>query len=427
MSDPTSKKTATLRPPMIAAGSILAGLLAAAVLVALGGAAPQEHIVIAAALAGFACGWALLAGLSARFTDRPQRWAAVAAGAMALTAFALIVLAPGAAALSTLGWIWPPLLIALVAWMTRRARRDQPSRSARRLLYPVFAVLALCGAGGAYETLSRSTNTAVADTTGHRLVDVGGHRLDIRCIGSGSPTVVLEPGLAESAWTMARWVAPDVARTTRVCAYDHVGHGRSDTVGERRTDAARDLHVLLRRSGIAGPYVIAGHSLGGAFALSYTHRYPAEVAGVVLLDSMHPQQNNALAAMDPLLALVPTLARTGLGRLLFDSRNGEPVAQARQLVRDIAAIPAELNRAAKVTSLGHRPLAVVTAGGGYQAGWVAHQDQLASLSSDTEHRIVAGSTHGSLIDDRADAAHSSRAIRDVVRAARRSGGHLGAA
>jgi pimeloyl-ACP methyl ester carboxylesterase len=221
---------------------------------------------------------------------------------------------------------------------------------------------------------------------------------------------------------MARWIAPAVARTTRICVYDRAGHGRSETAPGKNADAARDLHVMLQRRHIPGPYVIAGHSLGGAFALSYTDRYPADVAGLALLDSMHPQQTNAFAGMDPLLALVPTLARTGLGRLLFDPKYGEPVAQAREFARDVAAMPAELSRAAKLTSLGNRPLAVVTAGKGYQPGWLGHQRELAELSSNTHQVIVAGSTHQSLIDDRADAARSSQAIRDVVHAVRSSGG-----
>jgi pimeloyl-ACP methyl ester carboxylesterase len=407
---------------MIAAGSVLAGLLAAAALVALFGAAAQEHTTTAAILLGFAFGWALLAGLSTRFSERPQRWAAVPAAAMALTALALIVLAPDAAALSTLGWIWPPLLIALVVWMTLHARRDEPSRSARWLLYPVFAILALTAGGGAYETLRGSTDAAVADGTGHRLIDVGTHRLDIRCIGSGNPTVVLEPGLGESAAAMARWIAPEVARSTRVCVYDQAGHGRSDAGPGDRADAARDLHLLLARRGIPAPYVIAGHSLGGAYALSYTHRYPAQVAGIVLLDSMHPQQTNAFAGMAPLLAVIPTLARTGLARLLVDPKDGSPLAQARQFALDVAHMPAELSRAAELTSLGDRPLGVITAGRGNQAGWVAHQDQLAALSTNSQHRTVAGSTHDSLTGDKTDAADSSQAIRDVVHAVRESGG-----
>lgn len=407
-------------PALIAAGSILGGLLAAIAFIVVFATAAQEYTAIAATLAGFACGWALLAGLSSRYSASPQGWAAVPAIAMALSALALVVLAPSPAALSSLGWVWPALLLALVVWMTPQTRRRQPSRSARWLLYTVFAVLALTAVGGAYERLGASGDSG-ADGTGHRLVDVGTHRLDIRCTGSGDPTVVLEPGLGEPAAAMARWIAPDVARTTRVCVYDQAGHGRSDPAPGDRADAARDLHVLLKRRHITAPYVLAGHSLGGAFALSYTDRYPAQVAGVVLLDSMHPRQTNAFAGMDPLLALVPTLARAGLGRLLFDPEDGDPVTQARQLALDIAAMPAQLDRAAKLTTLDDRPLGVVTAGRDTQAGWKAQQAQLAALSSNGDHRIVAGSTHASLTQDRRDAARSSEAIRDVVNAVRRSG------
>jgi pimeloyl-ACP methyl ester carboxylesterase len=411
---------AGLRSTLIVTGSILSGLLAAIALVALPFAGDSEHAITAAILLGFAIGWALLAALSTRLTDRPQRWAAAPAAAMALTAAGLVILAPGNAALTTLSWIWPPVLLTGVVWMTLRVRRQTTGRSGLWPLYPVFAILALAAAGGAYETLSNAADSAVADAPGHRLVDVGGHRLDIRCTGSGSPTVVLEPGLGESASSMARWIAPDVARTTRICVYDQAGHGRSDAAAGNHADAARDLHVLLARRHIPGPYVLVGHSLGGAFALSYAHRYPKQVAGLVLLDSMHPQQTNAFAGMGPLLAVVPTLARTGIARLLFDAKDGNPIKQARQIVRDIADMPAELNRAANVTTLGDRPLAVITAGRDYQTGWLAHQSELAKLSRNSEHRIVVGSTHTSLIDDKNDAAQSSRAIRDIVRAARKS-------
>jgi hypothetical protein len=85
-------------------------------------------------------------------------------------------------------------------------------------------------------------------------------------------------------------------------------------------------------------------------------------------------------------------------------------------------MPGELNRAAKLTSLRDRPLAVVTAGTGYAPEWRAEQNDLARLSSNSTHRTVAGATHASLVDDRHDAAQSSRAIRDVVRAVRKDHG-----
>jgi pimeloyl-ACP methyl ester carboxylesterase len=173
---------------------------------------------------------------------------------------------------------------------------------------------------------------------------------------------------------------------------------------------------------VPGPYVIAGHSLGGMFALSYTHRYPAEVGGIVLLDSMHPNQHNAFAGTDRLLAVVPTLARMGLARVFSDPKEGKPTTQAAEFVRDVEEMPAELNRAAKLTSLGDRPLVVVTAGAGSAAGWSGEQNHLATLSNNSVHRTVAGSTHQSLIDDNRDAAQSSRAIGDVVRAVQKARG-----
>lgn len=407
------------REATIVIGSVIGGLAAAIALVVVPFAGAPESKITGALLLGFALGWGMLAVLSARFTDRPQRWAAVAALAMGLSGVALIALSPGSEKLTALGWLWPPALLALVAWMTVHARRQLPSRTRPLLLYPVFAFLALTAAGGAFETLRGATDSP-GDVAGHRLVNVGGYRLDITCTGSGSPTVVLEPGLGESASAMARWIAPDVAGTTRVCVYDRAGHGHSDAAPGGRADAARDLHVLLRRTGIPGPYVLVGHSLGGLFALDFTRRYPTRVAGVVLLDSMHPRQSDAFAGAGPLLDLVPTLARTGLARIFFDPRDGDPKAQARQVARDVADMPAAMDRAAQLTSLGGRPLGVVTAGEGNDAGWRGRQDQLAALSTDTTHRIVAGATHASLVEDEAGAAVSSRAIRDIVDAVRGS-------
>ena len=155
--------------------------------------------------------------LSARFTQRPQRWAAVPAFAMGISGAGLIALAPGEGALSTLGWVWPPLLLVLVTWMIVRARRRPASRLQPWLLYPIFGVLALSAIGGGYATLADATDQPAAQVAGSRLIDVGGgRRLYMRSVGSGGPTVVLEPGLGESAREMARWIAADVARATTV-------------------------------------------------------------------------------------------------------------------------------------------------------------------------------------------------------------------
>ena len=95
--------------------------------------------------------------------------------------------------------------------------------------------------------------------------------------------------------------------------------------------------------------------------------------------------------------------------------------QVRQLVRDVEQMPAQLDQAAEIETLGDLPLAVVSAGKPSQAGWAQDQTKLAGLSSRSNHRTIAGSTHGSLIIDSEDAMASSHAIEDVVRQVRRGG------
>src|SRR3954471_19039049 len=246
---PAAEPPPRRRPAMVVGGSLLAGLLAAVALVAGPLAGGREAAITGGLLLGFAAGWALLAVLSARFTHRPQSWAAVPAVAMGISGAGLIALAPGAGTLSALGWVWPPLLLVLVTWMIARARRRPASRLQPWLLYPIFAALALTAVGGGYQTLANATDQPDAREAGGRVIDVGGgRRLYIRSVGSGGPTVILEPGLGESSRAMARRIAPDVARTTTVVVYDRAGHGRSDAEPPEGVDAARDLHVLLKRA-----------------------------------------------------------------------------------------------------------------------------------------------------------------------------------
>ena len=123
------------------------------------------------------------------------------------------------------------------------------------------------------------------------LVDIGGRRLYIKCMGKGSPTVILEHGMATESDSWAQ-VQQAVARFTRVCAFDRAGRGKSDPAPKPRTseDMVADLHTLLANAHVPGPYIMVGNSLGGFSARLYTHKYPDEVVGVVLVDSMHPDQ-----------------------------------------------------------------------------------------------------------------------------------------
>lgn len=406
--------------PVVAA-SLGTGLATAAVsaLVVFPGA--EEHVTTGAALLAFALGWALLAAGSVRWTDQPQPWAAVPAGLMGLVGAALLILAPGPSMLQALGWVWPSALLALVVWMILHARRQLRSRTTRGwLLYPVFGLLALAALGGAFETARESLDRG-ALPLGGRLVDVGDHRLYLHCSGSGSPVVVLEAGLgaSSSAWET---IEPAVARQTRVCSYDRAGRGRSeDATGiQNGIQTITDFHMLLARAGEPGPYVLVGHSLGGAYVLDFAERFPAQVAGIALLDSMSPDQFTSVHgyasdydALHRLSGLLPSVARLGVGRIL-----GYSARDARGFRDDVAEIPDALRQARALKSIGTTPLIVLTAREGQEAGWASAQDDLATLSTNSVHRIVPGATHDSLLDDRADAAQSSRAIRDVVRAIR---------
>ena len=126
----------------------------------------------------------------------------------------------------------------------------------------------------------------------HRLVDIGGRKLNLFCSGTGSPTVVFEAPSGGAAWHW--WVVQTkVAARTRACVYDRAGYGFSDP-SPRAADAENavdDLHALLKAAAVAPPYVLVGNSFGGASVELYTWRYPAEVSGLVLVEPMHEDEN----------------------------------------------------------------------------------------------------------------------------------------
>lgn len=128
-----------------------------------------------------------------------------------------------------------------------------------------------------------------------RIVEVQGRRAHIRSSGSGDTTVVLEGGhgLWSSAWEA---VQAEVATFARVCSYDRAGYGWSDPGAFPRSveRTVTELHDLLEAAGERGPIVLVGHSMGGLLALTYATRYPRDVAGVVLVDSVCAQWQDAV-------------------------------------------------------------------------------------------------------------------------------------
>jgi hypothetical protein len=231
------------------AASLLTGAVLAAVLPLIVFAGAPEPVITGSALLGFAAGWAMLAVLSARMTDQPQRWAWGPAAGLGATGLGLLVLTPDDRVLTAAGWAWPPLLLALAAWTVLRVRRSLAAGRGRWLLYPVVALMAAAAVGGAIETVGIAADQRAYAMPG-QLYDVGGHLLHLQCTGSGGPTVVLQSGLGEFSANWAR-IAPAVAGTTRVCAYDRAGQGWSEGAPRSQDGlaAAADLHTLLRRAG----------------------------------------------------------------------------------------------------------------------------------------------------------------------------------
>jgi pimeloyl-ACP methyl ester carboxylesterase len=202
---------------------------------------------------------------------------------------------------------------------------------------------------------------------------------------------------------------------------------------------ATDLHTLLERAEEPGPYVLAGHSAGGIYLLNFAHLYPQETAGVALLDSMHPEQYTKIAGWPTFYhvfrrvsGVLPPLSRLGVGRAYGRTTYGDlpPLAGAEQRafwatprhyrsVRDeFSELRTAMAQASSLTSLGNRPLVVVTAESEAPGGWTAAQDELAALSTNSDRRVITNATHATLIENRELAARSSQAIRDVVNAVR---------
>jgi pimeloyl-ACP methyl ester carboxylesterase len=425
----------------VVAASLATGLVAAVLLATAPFIPAEEPAVTGAILCGFALGWAMLAVLSVRFTDQPQRWAVAPALFMGLGG--LLLVGFGAPVQQVLNWVWPPAMLALAIWMLIRVHRQLHSRGGRWLLYPVIAVLALASIGGGYQTLGAAADAKAYPMPG-QLIDVGGHRLHLNCTGSGTPTVVLEPGAGEMSSNLG-WITPAVARDTRVCVYDRAGRGWSEPADSAQDGAqiAIDLHTLLQRGHVPGPYVLAGHSFGGLYVLTFAARYPDEVAGMVLVDSTAPAattnagapspgHGGSNAAMSRLAALYSTAARLGLARLYARSANGSLPPRSRGEVRASGATASTLGstieeyvqgaasteQAAALGDLADKPLVVLTAGSGRDAAWSAAQNRMARLSTNSVHRIVDGATHEDLIANEEDAAATTQAILDVVASVR---------
>jgi pimeloyl-ACP methyl ester carboxylesterase len=295
-----------------------------------------------------------------------------------------------------------------------------------------------------------------------RLVDIGGRRLNLYCLGRGTPTVILDGGLGDdvSGW---RTIHAALARTTRVCAYDRAGFGFSDPAPPPRTAAvlAADLGALLRAAGLPPPYVLVGGSLAGLHLRLFADGHLRSIAGMVLVDPSFEHQVARYIAATPafeasaaqqvatfrscITALGPGMPSPG--SQTYRDCIGDPdpdlpppaaaALAAREGPDYYRAVLSELeafNGAsadevdASRRSWGALPLIVLTAGGApnpdpdtvtRQHLWLAMHERMASLSSRGVHRVIPGARHHI---ERSNPEAVIAAVNEIIAAAR-AGAH----
>jgi pimeloyl-ACP methyl ester carboxylesterase len=214
----------------------------------------------------------------------------------------------------------------------------------------VLAVLlASCSGAGDDSTTTQPPTTRAATGELDAAFDVGGHKLHLRCEGTGSPgspTIVYLHGLGGDGSDIKSINTP-LASQARVCTYDRLNVGRSDSDPGRHTgaDSVRDLHALLAAAAVPGPYLLVGFSFGGLLAIMYAGTYPDQVMGLVSLDGSLPTD-------DQVDQLIPADERTQV--MAEQEANQERVQfyptvdQAKTLVAKVPDVP--------VTYLAARPV-----------------------------------------------------------------------
>ncbi len=282
-------------------------------------------------------------------------------------------------------------------------------------------------------------------------IEVNGRRFSTRKMGAGAPAVIFDAALGASSlsWSL---VQPEVARHVLTFSYDRAGFGGSDAGRMPRTSAriAGELRELLAAAGIAGPFVLVGHSFGGLCARVFAGRYRQDTAGLVLVDAPHPSQwlnptaadawrlrtgvrlarRGAFAARIGLAKAVSWLVRAGtpntarrmsfslggpalrgradyflgtLNKLPAEARAEAVAAWMRPrfyeaLASQMESMPQSAQEAAAVGDLGAMPLAVVTAAEPSERRLAEQQDTL-RLSTRSRHWIARRGGHWIPLDD----------------------------
>ena len=294
-----------------------------------------------------------------------------------------------------------------------------------------------------FSALAAASTNAVPPPLG-RLVDAGGYRVHLYCTGTGSPTIMVVGGAFSFDWGL---IQPEVAKFTRICTYDPSGTAWSDPFVAAPQEQAKplprckervlEIHRVLQSAEVPGPYVLVGFSIGGLTARLYTHEYPDEVAGVVLVDhafinvgsNAAPLQglSNGAAGRSgdhpPVLIFSPPIT---LG--LEDDQNFRKLPQHDQDLHTWAMSINPLRPTAEMASecfaavdratgdelfpFAHRPLIVIRTANDLPA-YEQLQEALLRLSRNSKLILAANSSHMVIIDEPGVV---TRAIREVINA-----------
>jgi pimeloyl-ACP methyl ester carboxylesterase len=321
----------------------------------------------------------------------------------------------------------------------------------KRFIAPlVFIGILVLVAGRAYEISGQKRDRELLPQVG-RSVDIGGRNLNILCTGEGTPSVILEAaGGPGYFWND---IQREIAKLTTACWYDRAGEGWSDSGPYPRTSVAiaTDLHELLHRSQIPGPYVLVGWSFGGLNVRAYNGLYPEDVAGMLLVDSAHEDEPMRaprffLAGTAPKYLRYPAYLLLkfsewfGVLRILHarsehrvNLTRQQRVRALRQQPKSIATdintglhVPESYRQAHELARRSDVPLIVLTAGkpqpwsdpemareaAAYQQVWIHEmQPQLLQLSSRGRQIVLENSDHG-IPDNAPDAVIS--AVQDIM-------------
>lgn len=271
---------------------------------------------------------------------------------------------------------------------------DTGRRWRTRLGSVMFVLLVACGS-----PVAPAPSSSAPVVGKSRLIDVGGYSLSLTCLGTSDPTVVIDSGagLGGGDWFLVQLSLGEFP--VRVCTYDRAGLGESDArPGGPATSGsmAEELHTLLSKAGLSPPYVLVGHSMGGANMRMFAHDHPDEVVGMVLVDAAGWGLPGAPASMP------------GSGSDEF--KEGSSVIDMRRSVAQLS----------HVESVGDIPLVVISHGHGifpprFEEAWTRAQDDLAAFSTESVHVVATRAGH--LIEyDQPDVV--AEAIKQVVTAVR---------